>query len=423
MKLIYRIAIRLSVVTMLLLAAWSAFFYYALVDEINDEADDALEDYSELLIVRMLAGQQLPDPVDGSNNSYSVSPVTEEYAARHPAIEYLDADVYIPEKDETEPARILKTIFSDRNGDLYELTVATPTFEKDDLLQSVLWWVVFLYAALLLTVVLLTVWVFYRSMKPLYVLLRWLDGYSVGDARPLHNDTRITEFRRLNEAAVKAAERADRLFMQQKEFIGNASHELQTPLAVCRNRLEWLLDNTELTEQQAGEIFQTLRTLDGIVRLNRTLLLLSKIENGQFADRRKLNAGNIVREQADTCAEIYASRNIRCEVTEAEPFVVEGDETLLSAIVGNLVKNAYVHTAPGGGVNVTVTAGGFTVTNDAESGPLDGEHIFRRFYQADAQRGTAGLGLALVEAACRCCGLKAEYSFLDGRHVFTVKPL
>ena len=137
MKLIYRIALRLSLVLLPLMALWAALFYYTMVGEINDEADDALEDYSTLIISRMLAGRELPSLNSGSNNSYSITPVDASYADTHPHIDYYDADIFIPEKDETEPARVLVTIFTDRDGLFYELKVATPTFEKDDLLDRI----------------------------------------------------------------------------------------------------------------------------------------------------------------------------------------------------------------------------------------------------------------------------------------------
>jgi two-component system sensor histidine kinase QseC len=202
MKLIYRIALRLSLVLLPLLALWAVLFYAAMVDEINDEADDALEDYSELIVTRMLAGRALPSLNSGSNNSYSIAPVDEAYASEHPRIVYYDAEVFIPEKDETEPARILTTVFQDRDGNYFELKVATPTFEKDDLLETILGWVVSLYFLLLVTIVGVTVWVLHRSMRPLYALLRWLDGYVPGrNNPPVPDDTNISEFRRLNEAA------------------------------------------------------------------------------------------------------------------------------------------------------------------------------------------------------------------------------
>lgn len=160
----------------------------------------------------------------------------------------------------------------------------TPTIEKDDLQEAILWWIVYLYLFLLLTILLVNVLVLHRTLRPLYALLRWFDSYTVGGKNaPLVNDTKVIEFRRLNEAANRYAERAESLFERQKQFIGNASHEMQTPLAICRNRLEMLVDDgSALTEAQLGEILKVQGTLDYLVRLNRSLLLLSKIENGQF---------------------------------------------------------------------------------------------------------------------------------------------
>ena len=130
MKLIYRIALRLSLILIPLMALWATLFYFMMVEEINDEADDTLEDYSELIIIRMLAGRELPSLNSGSNNSYSITPIDEAYASSKPHIEYYDAEVYIPEKEETEPARILSTIFlPDKSRKVYYIKIPM----KDDL--------------------------------------------------------------------------------------------------------------------------------------------------------------------------------------------------------------------------------------------------------------------------------------------------
>ena len=86
MKLISRIALRLSLALLPLMALWGVLFYFTMVDEINDEADDALEDYSELIVKRMLAGRELPKPNNGSNNSYSIVPIGAPEAAVRPHI-------------------------------------------------------------------------------------------------------------------------------------------------------------------------------------------------------------------------------------------------------------------------------------------------------------------------------------------------
>ena len=127
MKLLYRILIRLSIGIILILTGWGICFYIAIMDEINDEVDDSLEDYSELIIIRSLAGEDLPSKSSGSNNQYFLTEIDKEYADRHEDICYQDSMIYIPEKGETEPARILTTLFKNEDEKYYKLTVYTPT--------------------------------------------------------------------------------------------------------------------------------------------------------------------------------------------------------------------------------------------------------------------------------------------------------
>lgn len=421
MKLIYRVVLRLSLFLLPLLALWAALFYFTMVDEINDEADDALDNYSELIIMRMLSGNDLPQNGDGSNNSYLIVPVEKTYADARSHVRYYDAEVYIPEKHETEPARILSTIFRDDEGQYYELRVATPTFEKDDLLTTVLGWSVFLYVILLITVVGLTAWVFHRSMRPLYALLNWLGSYKPGAVvGPVPCDTDITEFRRLSAAAQAAVDRSEEMFEQQKQFIGNASHELQTPLAVLGARMDWMLDNTELSEEQMGEILQMKDTLGRIVRLNKTLLLLTKIDNNQFPESTDVDIAAMLREQKEVYDEMFEERDIQCSMELPETFIVRMNEALASVLVTNLLRNAYRHSANGARVDVAIRDRLLTVANDGDA-PLDGEHIFERFYQGSKREGSTGLGLALVKAVADYYGLRVRYDFVDGRHMFSVE--
>lgn len=422
MRLVYRIVLHMSWALSLLLAAWAVLFYFTLIDEINDEVDDSLENYAEVLVRRSLAGRELPQAFSGSNNGYFLHDVSAEYAGSRRHMVYSDEEIFIPEKDEEEPARVLRMIFRDGEGNYKELTVMTPTIEKDDLQEAILRWIVCLYLFLLLTILLINVLVLHRTLRPLYTLLRWLDGYIVGGRNaPLANDTNITEFRRLNEAASRYAERAESLFERQKQFIGNASHEMQTPLAVCRNRLEMLVDDgSALSEAQLGEILKVQRTLDYLVRLNRSLLLLSKIENGQFPEAEQVDLNALVRRTAEDMGEIYAGRGMRFVLHEEQRLAALMNPSLAASLVTNLLKNAFVHGDAGGEVIVTVAAHELRVCNAGAQGPLDAEHIFERFYQGAKKEGSTGLGLSIVDAVCRLYGLRIGYAYINRCHCFTV---
>ena len=421
MKLIYRIALRLSAVLIPLMALWATLFYFMTVDEINDEADDALADYSELIIVRMLAGRELPPLNSGSNNSYSITPVPREYADSKSHIEYYDAEVYIPEKEETEPARILSTIFCDNDDNYYELKVAMPTFEKEDLVRTILFWIALLYLVLLLTLIGVTTWIFHRSMRPLYELLHWLDRYTPGRrTEPVPDNTSVSEFRRLNAAAQRAVDRSEKLFERQKQFIGNASHELQTPLAVMGNRIEWLLDNTELDERQIGELLGIQRTLGGVVRLNKTLLLLTKIDNGQFPESTDVFIPALVQESVEVFSEIYEDKEIEVDFPRPDSLVVRMNESLARTLTGNLLKNAFIYTPAHGRISISIKGRTLEIANTGET-PLDADHIFDRFYKSGGREGSLGLGLAIVGAVQRYYGLEVKYRFEEKMHVFSVK--
>ena len=422
MKLVYRILLHLSWALSLLLAAWAVLFYFTLIDEINDEVDDALEARAEVIVKRVLAGRELPVPADEGNNGYFLHEVSPQYAAAQHHERYSDEEIFIPERDDKEPARVLRKVFRDGAGQWRELTVMTPTIEKDDLRESILRWMVCLYLFLLLMILLVTVIVLYRTMRPLYALLRWLDGYTVGARNaPLAVETSVTEFRKLNDAARRYAERAESSFERQKQFIGNASHEMQTPLAVCRNRLEMLVDDAHaLTGEQLGEIAKVQRTLDYLVRLNRSLLLLSKIENGQFPETEQVDFNAQVRRMAEDMEEIYAGREMRFELHEQGHLFVRMNPSLAASLVSNLLKNAYVHGDRGGTVSVTVAPHELRVCNSGGGGALDAEHIFERFYQGTKKEGSTGLGLSIVDAVCRLYGLRVGYSYINRCHCFSV---
>lgn len=421
MKLIQKIALRLSMVLIPVIALWAMIFYFVTVEEINDEVDDLLRSYSEQLIAKKLANQELPvaDIIAGMH--YSISQVTEEYADSHPRTKYYDSELYINETDEDEPARFLKTFFYDAEGRYFELIAAIPTFEKEDLIEAILWWIAALYLILLVTVIVITLAVFQKSIRPLYEILDWLNAYTPGKTQDkLAADTDIYEFRQLEKAVTEATGRSNEAYEKQKQFIGNASHELQTPLAVLGGRIDWMLDNDSLGEENIGELVKMKREVVHISRLNKTLLLLTKIDNGQFPDVMDVNLSSIVQSQKEMYKEIFSRKNIHCSLEmQDSPVVVRMNETLATILVTNLIKNAFMHSPEGGIVTIALDGNGLAVENSGEA-PLDRERIFDRFYQGAKKEGSTGLGLALAKTIADKNGMQFSYSFTDGMHRFRI---
>ena len=422
MKLATKIILGLSVLVFIALGVWGTVFYYSFLAELTHELDETLDDYSEDIILWSLAGEPLPYSDAVAYNTFELKEVTPEYAAANNRITYWESVTYIHSQDEDVPARNRRCIFMDARDRYYELTVSVPTVERDAVSEHILKWTVILYVLLLLAIVGIALTVVSRNLRPLDAMLRWFDDYSHGHKPgPLPYDRHVVEFRRLSEVAQEAVRRLEARNEEQKAFIGNVSHELQTPLAVCSGRIEMMLADPDITEAQAVELMKLARSLRDVSRLNRTLLMLHRIENDRFPESERVDFLTLVEEGIGIYSEIYASREIRTSISAEDHFMFDINPQLAGMLTNNLLKNAFVHSDKGGAVSVCMDSGGFTVSN-AGAGALDGERIFTRFYrQSSDTEGSTGLGLALADSICRNYGLALSYAWSDGQHHFSVR--
>ncbi len=422
MRLIHLLTLRLSLVATLVLALWAVLFYHAIMAEVNDEQDDALEDYAEMVMRRFLCGEQLPADDSGTNNQYYLRPVTVHYATTHPHVRYRDHDVYIRMKEEYEPARSIYYIFQDKDDHFYEVSVSVPTIDKDDLNQALLWLMVLLFGILLLSHLAISMLMVGRTMKPLSRLLAWMNAYRPGgDNVPLDNPTRVTEFAQMNRSVRQLTERSEGFERQQQLFISNASHEIQTPLAICIGRLETLLEDDALPAEQAREVGKTLGTLGNLSQLNRSLLMLSRIDKGQYSDDQPIDLLAVVRDHLPDYEELFAAKALTVDAVLDGALTVKADKHLANTAVLNLLKNAFVHSPAGGTLRLRGDARALRLSNTATGGALDSGKIFLPFYHDASKSRSTGLGLALVAAVCRRYGWILRYVYEPGWHCFELR--
>ena len=419
MKLIYKVILRASVGMAVIMVCWAVLFYFGMTKVINDEIDDMLSEFSEQLIVRFLSGEPVPLSADDVTGQYELLKISEEVADELPQVRFEDKVMYIYRIDDHVASRVMKTIFYDRDGQYYQLTAATPSFEKEDIGESLVWWTIALYALMMVVSIVIYVTVFYRCMRPFYVLIGWLDAYKIGQAnRPLVNPTDITEFARLNDVAVRTMRRNEQIYEQQRQFTGNASHELQTPIAICINRMEMLMEDESLTETQLEELAKVYETLDHITKLNKSLLLISKIENGQYPESTTIDIGALFKKFLPDYEDVYSYKNISVELKESESLLIQMNDTLATILITNLLKNAFVHNVKGGCIRIEVSQKGFIIGNSAHGEALDSEHIFNRFYQGSKKEHSTGLGLAIAATICKLYPCELRYSYKENMHFF-----
>lgn len=400
---------------------WAIAFYFILSDELIDEVDDQLEVYSEQIIRQWLSGESLPDSTNGSNNTYYIQQITPDEIGKAKRVEYEFKDVYIASQREDEPARVMHTIFRHNDGTCWKLTVKTPVYERNEVISTILLSTAILLVVMLLVVIGIFAWGFVHHTRPLYRVLDYLDSYAIGSPQQLDNATNVTEFQHLNDSVSACIHRIEEVYERERRFIGDASHELQTPLAICQNRIELMMNDDTLTEQQMVELAKMQQTMSELIRLNKTLLFLSKIENDQFIDRKEVSINTRLHRQMEMLAEVYESKDITTNLYEKGEWTLIANDELMTSLIGNLLRNAYLHNHHHGTIDIYIKNNVLSIANTGDNNALNPSRLFDRFYREHhSKQHSNGLGLSIVKAICEANLLKVTYSFEQGKHIFTV---
>ena len=419
MKLLSYTYRKLALLLFLLMAVWGVLFYYAIIDEVVDETDDTLENYGEILMESALHDPSILETEGSLMSFYKFTPISEE-EGRHYRQVFYDATVYIELEDEDEPVRVMCTAFRMPDGQYYELKLMISILERDDMVEAMLWYLGALFLLFLICTSIGIQLVLKGVFRPLHRLLDWLHCIQPGkEVPPLDNPTKIREFRQLSDAALDMGNRSYKAYEEQKQFIENASHELQTPLAIVRGKVELLAESDSLTEQQMKELDEIYSTLGRAVKLNKSLLLLSRIENGQYTEMEDVSVDEILDELLPDLMDIYEHKQVRLiRKREEQPFIIRCNHSLAQILVSNLVKNSLLHNREGGELQVLTTPTSLVIKNTGDV-PLDGEKLFRRFYHGmDGKKDSTGLGLAIARSIALSSSLKLTYEWQDGMHTF-----
>lgn len=417
MKLIHYTFRNLSIPLLIILTAWACCFYFVIMHEIDDETNDSLENYKEIIIKTVLADSTLlHDHVD-IMTKYYIREVPESEADLDKD-EFFDSTTYIEIEMEDEPVRVLRTWFMTADRKYYELTIETSTLEKEDMAEAIFVSIIILYVSLLCCILLVSHFVFKSSFRPLYTLVKWLKEYRPGKQQaPLVNQTKVEEFKILNQAIQTATNRSTEMYNQQKQFVENVSHELQTPLAICMNKLELLSENPDCTEEQLSEIAGINHTLRGIIKMNKSLLLLSRIDNKQFPDTSEIDFNKLIDKYLPDFEDMYEYKNIHVTYTETGTLIYTMNESLASTLLSNLLKNAFIHNIESGSIAISVTGRTLTISNSSESTGLNEATLFNRFEKQTHKKESTGLGLAIVKSITSIYGIDIKYKY-DGLHKF-----
>lgn len=418
MKLLNQSLKYLSISIFLIVSVWSVIFYFNMLDEIYDSIDDGLTNYKMLIIHKAEADTNVLHKSTFDEGNYAIRELNKQLALRVTDV-YQDTLIYTEYEKDLEPFRVLTTAFK-RGDTFYQLKVISSMVEEDDLLEDLFWSIFWLYLILIISILIINNLVIQKLWKPFYTLLNQLKNFRIDQEEKLPDfTTNIREFKELKEATNALILHSTEAYQSQKQFTENAAHELQTPLAIATNKLELLLENETIENTHIENIAQVLQIIERLTRLNKSLLLLSKIENKQYFDNQDISINSITRQSISDLEDFSTFKDVTIELHEQETVEINIDPTLTNILLSNLIKNAIVHNIPEGKVRVFIQNNSIEIRNTGANIPLNKERIFNRFYKSSSENQHTGLGLAIVQAICKLYSYRVSYHF-DGEHIFKI---
>ncbi len=307
-------------------------------------------------------------------------------------------------------------------GAPYKIVLQNSLVNSEDLMKNILLIILLLLVFIVGGLLVINRIISGKLWRPFYQTLQSLRNFRVDGSKTLSlPQTEIEEFADLNQVAETLTTTNKKLFKSQKEFTENASHEMQTPLAVLQGKLELLMQTNPITEEQASLISDMADASRRMHRLNKSLLLLTRIDNDQFADKEQLAVDEALRKFISQFTPVAAQRNISIEHSINDNFSIITNTSMFEILVSNLLSNAIRHNVENGKIIVRLENRTLKIQNTGKDQALDSSRIFTRFHKDSSDPHSIGLGLEIVRKICSLNGFDLQYSFKNQLHSFTVK--
>jgi signal transduction histidine kinase len=307
------------------------------------------------------------------------------------------------------------------NGIPYNIQLKNSLLNNDELIRTIV-----LVQSLLLLLITAGLILINRSLskriwKPFYSTLRKLKNHKIESGDGLEFEkTDIDEFANLNQTISALTNRNRQVYLSQKEFTENAAHEMQTPLAVFQSKMELLMQTAPMSKEQADLISGLSDAGKRMNRLNKSLLLLAKMDNHQFQEKESVDITEMVTRTVEHYHNSMIQKDIHLEKNFAGEVIFASNRSLLEIMLANLLSNAIKHNFTSGKIFVSLDKKNLVFQNTGNSAALDQGKLFRRFQRQTTEVNSIGLGLEIVKKICDLSGFRIEYAFIHNLHTFSI---
>ena len=346
----------------------------------------------------------------------------------------LSSDTLFSAKDTFYTIKIYDTLFKEEvpyrvlvsdiplNGEAYFLKLKSSLLDSKDLIESI----VTVMAALMLLIgmglYIINRLISKKIWRPFYNAIDKLRHHHIEKNETLRFEpTDIDEFTDLHNTISALTQRNLQAYQSQKEFTENASHELQTPLAIFQGKLDLLMQTSPLNQDQGELISDLSDACQRLNKVNKTLLLLTKIENNQFPEKEIINIQEIVERLTEQYRFQLEKKKISLQSSFCSIDAIEANKALIEILLSNLYANAIRYSQENGFIRLLLKDNTLTFQNTGATTPLEEQKIFSRFHKESHDVQSIGLGLAIAKKITDLYEYNLSYTYLDGFHCFSIR--
>ena len=406
---------RISLITTILVIIVTGFVYYFTISYIlTDQVDKDLVVEEHEIFDYVKLNHRLPQVFKSEDLKIQFKAIGKDTVIR----EFMNTQFWDDKERDQEAARALRSRVN-VNGINYSITITESKVETEDLIRLIFFITLGIILLLIIVLVVINRLVISNLWKPFYDMLRQIKLFNLTDQTSITGSpTGIEEFNDMNMEISAMSARVRQDYQELKSFVENAAHELMTPIAVMNSKLDTLIQTSSLDERQGTLIGDMYGTMAKLTRLNKAMLLLTKIENKLINEQESLNLKAAVAAACSEFQDMIADNELSLH-TELSPLTVVMSKALLDILLGNLLGNAIRHNHPGGVIVIKLTEQELCIQNSGRFEALDATVIFQRF-QKSAESEGSGLGLTLARQICENYGFRLIYSYENRLHNFTV---
>ena len=314
-----------------------------------------------------------------------------------------------------------RTMDLQANNRVYRVSIFVSLQDYRMLLNIIIKTVSYIFLVLLVLLLLLNYLSSRYLWRPFYHTLDLIKHYSINQNEPLAlMPTTTREFKEQNLFFSQMISRMEHDFKNMKEFTENISHEIQTPLAVIKAKIEMLLKSNSLAESQYKALNAVYLSTSRLSKLSKTLGLISKINNQEFINKEQIQLKPFISHILFNFKELAELKEVKITADLDDTAHLYIDSYLLDVLLSNLLKNALSHNTTNGEINIVLKAHQIILSNTGCPLNFPPEQIFDRFRRNTDKPNSLGLGLSIVRKICDMNQIGIRYHYQDGRHVFVL---